>query len=212
MNHFYTLIMECIGGIKKKKSFEMNDTNKKPKIQKKLSLRHPEECLIFPKFNTKKKEYLESTIKDFENIYLNLKENNFNMKNKVFHPNYNILLKDVHPNYDFKICNKEIYLKNMQNKFGTCSTFLYHLYNADNSIKYIYPYIFNEEYIEELKLDAKDILFKYYSMNHENTYIDIENKKKIHEPLKIFEENEEKIPGPPLLIPLINRKKALSLC
>ena len=209
MNQFFKLIMEWIGGIKKKNTFEMNDTNKKPKIQKKLSLKHPDECQIFPKFNTKKKEYYESTIKDFENIYLNLKENNFNMKNKVFHPNYNILLKDVHPNYDFKICNKETYLKDIQNKFGTCSTFLYHLYKADSSIRYIYPNIFNKKYLDDLKLDAKDILFKYYPTNYENTYI--ENKKRMPEPLKIFDENEEKISGPPSLISPINRKKFLSL-
>ena len=155
-----------------------NKIYKKKKITHSLSLIHPD--LLNPELvrnssSSNKFSYLFSnsnisinylTSDNFKELFNNLKNNNFNLNNKVFHLNYDKLFKDVVINKDIIIDHNDInYLNKLEKKMWSLNEILHHLYIHDKSISNIYPIYFNELYINDLKLNAKEILFKYFAIS-----------------------------------------------
>ena len=151
---------------------------KKKKITHPLSLIHPD--LLNPElvcnssssnefnylFNNSNISINYLTSDNFKEIFNNLKNNNFNLNNKVFHINYDKLFKDVSINKDIIMVHNDInYLKNLEKKMWSLNELLHHLYIQDKSIVNIYPHYFNELYMRDIKLNAKEILLKYFAQS-----------------------------------------------
>lgn len=155
-----------------------NKIYKKKKITHSLSLIHPD--LLNPELvrnssSSNKFSYLFSnsnisinylTSDNFKELFNNLKNNNFNLNNKVFHPNYDKLFKDVIINKDIIMdFNDNNYLKKLEKKMWSLNELLHHLYIHDKAIANIYPNYFNELFMKDIKLNAKEILFKYFAQS-----------------------------------------------
>ena len=98
---------------------------------------------------------------NFFNILKNLMENDYHAYKIVLHPSYNILFysrNNILKNEDNNI--KNLYKIFLEKKF-TMDDFLYHLYENDNYIQYIYPNYFTKKYIEDMNKSTIDILFEY---------------------------------------------------
>jgi hypothetical protein len=153
-----------------------NKIYKKKKITHPLSLIHPD--LLNPQlvcnnnYSSNNFNYLFSnsnitinylTSDNFKELFNDLKKNNFNLNNKVFHLNYDKLFKDVVLNKDIIMdFNDNNYLKKLEKKMWSLNELLHHLYIHDKSIANIYPNYFNELFMKDIKLNAKEILFKYF--------------------------------------------------
>jgi len=158
-----------------------NKIYKKKKITHSLSLIHPDLLnpeLVTNSSSSNKFSYLFSnsnisinylTSNNFKELFNNLKNNNFNLNNKVFHLNYDKLFKDVVINKDNKdiiIDHNDInYLNKLEKKMWSLNEILHHLYIHDKSIANIYPIYFNELYMNDLKLNTKEILYKYFAIS-----------------------------------------------
>ena len=155
-----------------------NKIYKKKKITHSLSLIHPDLLkpeLVTNSSSSNKFSYLFSnsnisinylTSDNFKELFNNLKNNNFNLNNKVFHLNYDKLFKDVVINKDIIIDHNDInYLNKLEKKMWSLNELLHHLYIHDKAISNIYPSYFNELYMKDIKLNAKEILFKYFAQS-----------------------------------------------
>ena len=149
---------------------------KKKKIMHTLSLIHPDllkPVLKPPKFlNVHDLHDFKIYYVTYEFIYElvnNLIAHNFNLNNKALHLKYDKFLKDIifgkeqdnkkFLNYE----NNENYFHEFVKKKWYIDELFYHIYIHDNSIAKIYPSYFNKIYLDDMKLNAKKILFKYYA-------------------------------------------------
>ena len=150
---------------------------KKKKITHPLTLIHPDllnpELVRNNNYSSNKFNYLFSnsnisinylTSDNFRELFNNLKKHNFNLNNKVFHLFYDKLFKDIVLNKDLIMdTNDNNYLKKLEKKKWTLNELLHHLYIQDKSIANIYPIYFNESYMNDIKLNSKEILYKYFA-------------------------------------------------
>jgi len=155
-----------------------NKIYKKKKITHSLSLIHPDLLnpeLVCNSYSSNTFNYLFSnstipinylTSDNFKEIFNNLKNNNFNLNNKVFHLNYDKLFKDVFLDKDIIMDHNDVnYLNKLEKKMWSLNELLHHLYIHDKTISNIYPHYFNELYMRDIKLNAREILFKYFAIS-----------------------------------------------
>ena len=169
---------------------DINKLFKKQKIKHTLSLTHPDllNSFIHPdlllnhhllKNNIKQSiqisnnlNYLLNSTKlqikyityiDFIELLRNLKQNNFNLNNKALNIYYDKFLKDIIIDNEQSNYYEEDYIDKLIEKKWQIDELLYHIYLHDSNIVNIYPDYFNKSYMNDLKLNAKEILFKYYA-------------------------------------------------